>query len=270
MKKHSRILVALQRCSGGRDCSPVLRRSDGIGHGTVTGRDITVRYADLDAGTVDGATLLLKRIEAASGRVCASLDHGDLASRSRREACERKLTAAAVTRVNSPVLAECVPVRASRVAARHRAGPVASGSLPVARWVRVTPQRFPGADLGLKRQAGMRGTGGGHSQAGNLLQRLRQHRQHMTTVQRLGSGAIEGNLPDVPCRREKTARNHSRRLKRRRCRHRGWWSGGIARPHPRWRCPVRARRVSGRRRAGERGTDHTASMTAQKALRGCA
>jgi len=72
----------------------------------ITGRDVTVRYADLDAGTVDGATLLLKRIEAASGRVCAALDHGDLASRSRREACERKLTDAAVTRVNSPVLAD--------------------------------------------------------------------------------------------------------------------------------------------------------------------
>lgn len=73
--------------------------------GDITGRDITVRYADLDAGTVAGATLLLQRIEVASGRVCAPLDHGDLASRRLRAACELKLTAAAVTRVDSPVLA---------------------------------------------------------------------------------------------------------------------------------------------------------------------
>ena len=71
----------------------------------ITGRDITVRYADLDVATVDGATLLLKRIEGAANRVCSPLDHGDLASKGRREACEQKLTAAAVTRVNSPALA---------------------------------------------------------------------------------------------------------------------------------------------------------------------
>lgn len=70
----------------------------------VTGRDVTVRYADLDAGTVAGATQLLQRIEVAAGRVCAPLDHGDLSSRSRRESCEQKLTSAAVSRVNSPVL----------------------------------------------------------------------------------------------------------------------------------------------------------------------
>lgn len=71
----------------------------------ITGPDVTVRYADLDVDTVDGATLLLKRIESASGRVCSPLDHGDLASRGRREACEQKLIAAAVSRVNSPALA---------------------------------------------------------------------------------------------------------------------------------------------------------------------
>jgi UrcA family protein len=71
----------------------------------ITGRDVTVRYADLDAGTIDGATVLLRRIEGAAGRVCAPLDHGDLASGSKRESCEQKLTRAAVTRVNSPALA---------------------------------------------------------------------------------------------------------------------------------------------------------------------
>ena len=71
----------------------------------ITGRDITVRYADIDAGTIDGATVLLRRIEGAASRVCAPLDHGDLASATRRESCEQKLTAAAVSRVNSPALA---------------------------------------------------------------------------------------------------------------------------------------------------------------------
>lgn len=71
----------------------------------ITGRDITVRYADLDAGTIEGATLLLQRIQGAAGRVCAPLDHGDLASRSRRQVCQQKLTDAAVTGVDSPTLA---------------------------------------------------------------------------------------------------------------------------------------------------------------------
>jgi UrcA family protein len=71
----------------------------------ITGRDITVRYADLDVDTIDGATVLLRRIEGAAARVCAPLDHGDLASGTRRESCEQKLTAAAVVRVNSPALA---------------------------------------------------------------------------------------------------------------------------------------------------------------------
>ena len=68
----------------------------------------------------------------------------------------------------------------------------------MARWVRVTPQRSPGIDLGFKRQAGMRGTGGGQAQAGNLLQRLRQHREHVASVKRRGSTAVEDNQADVP------------------------------------------------------------------------
>lgn len=71
----------------------------------VSGRDITVRYADLDAGTIEGATVLLQRIRRAADRVCAPLDHGDLGSRNHRQACEGKLTSAAVTGVNSPALA---------------------------------------------------------------------------------------------------------------------------------------------------------------------
>ena len=71
----------------------------------ITGRDVAVQYADLDVETVDGATRLLQRIEAAAGRVCAPLDHGDLASRRSRDACEHKLTSNAVSQVDSPALA---------------------------------------------------------------------------------------------------------------------------------------------------------------------
>lgn len=74
--------------------------------GSVTGPDIAVRFADLDVNTVAGATQLLQRIESAADSVCARLDHGDLASRGNRERCEQKLTAAAVTKVNHPVLAQ--------------------------------------------------------------------------------------------------------------------------------------------------------------------
>jgi UrcA family protein len=84
--------------------------------GAVTGPDITVRYADLDVDTVPGATQLLQRIESAADRVCARLDHGDLASRGNRERCEQKLTAAAVARVNHPVLAQVYETA-------HRAAP---------------------------------------------------------------------------------------------------------------------------------------------------
>jgi UrcA family protein len=72
----------------------------------VTGPDVAVRYADLDVNSVSGATQLLQRIESAADNVCARLDHGDLSSRGNRERCEQKLTAAAVTKVNHPVLAQ--------------------------------------------------------------------------------------------------------------------------------------------------------------------
>lgn len=74
--------------------------------GAVTGPDVAVRYADLDVNSVSGATQLLQRIESAADSVCARLDHGDLSSRANRERCEQKLTAAAVTKVNHPVLAQ--------------------------------------------------------------------------------------------------------------------------------------------------------------------
>ena len=68
------------------------------------GPDIAVRYADLAIDTEQGASKLLKRIEGAAGRVCARLDHGTLVSRGNAEACSRKVTAAAVNRMNHPML----------------------------------------------------------------------------------------------------------------------------------------------------------------------
>ena len=73
--------------------------------GNLTGPDVVVRYSDLNLDSVDGATTLLKRINVAVGNVCAPLNHGDISSRANVEKCNTKLTDAAVTRVNHPVVA---------------------------------------------------------------------------------------------------------------------------------------------------------------------
>jgi UrcA family protein len=70
----------------------------------LTGPDVAVRYENLAIDTEQGASLLLKRIEAAAGRVCARLDHGSLASRKNAQACSQKLTADAVSKVSHPML----------------------------------------------------------------------------------------------------------------------------------------------------------------------
>jgi UrcA family protein len=72
--------------------------------GEVLGPDIAVRYGDLAIDTEQGAAKLLRRIGSAAQRVCASLDHGTLASRANAKACRQDLTAAAVRQVNHPVL----------------------------------------------------------------------------------------------------------------------------------------------------------------------
>lgn len=73
--------------------------------GNLTGPDVVVRYSDLNLDSVDGATTLLKRIRVAADNVCAPLDHGDIASRANVDKCNAKLTDAAVTKVNHPVVA---------------------------------------------------------------------------------------------------------------------------------------------------------------------
>jgi UrcA family protein len=72
--------------------------------GEVLGPDITVPYADLAIDTEPGASKLLRRIEWAAQRVCARLDHGTLASRANARACRQELAAAAVLKVNHPML----------------------------------------------------------------------------------------------------------------------------------------------------------------------
>jgi UrcA family protein len=73
--------------------------------GSATGPDVVVRYSDLNLDSVDGATTLLKRIKVAANNVCAPLNHGDIASRANVGRCNAKLTDAAVTKINHPVVA---------------------------------------------------------------------------------------------------------------------------------------------------------------------
>jgi UrcA family protein len=70
----------------------------------VTGRDVTIQYSELAINTTQGAEQLLNRIRAAAASVCAPLNHGDIASRARRDACQDKLVAAGVAKVNRPQL----------------------------------------------------------------------------------------------------------------------------------------------------------------------
>jgi UrcA family protein len=70
----------------------------------LVGPDITVRFGDLPIETEQGATKLLQRIERAAQRVCAPVDHGTLDSRANAKACRQGVTAAAVSKVNHPML----------------------------------------------------------------------------------------------------------------------------------------------------------------------
>jgi len=72
--------------------------------GDFTGPDITVAYADLDIGTEQGASRLLKRLERAASRVCAPLDNGAIGARANATDCRRQLTDAAVRKVDHPML----------------------------------------------------------------------------------------------------------------------------------------------------------------------
>jgi UrcA family protein len=72
--------------------------------GEAAGPDVTVQYGDLAIDTEPGARKLLRRIEWAARRVCAPLNHGNLASRANEMRCRSELTTAAVDKVNHPRL----------------------------------------------------------------------------------------------------------------------------------------------------------------------
>ena len=66
--------------------------------------DKTVKYADLNISSAQGATMLYKRIRSAAADVCARFDHGDLSSKASFQLCASKAIAQAVSDVNSPAL----------------------------------------------------------------------------------------------------------------------------------------------------------------------
>jgi UrcA family protein len=73
--------------------------------GSSVGPDVAVRYSDLDLTTVEGATVMLQRINAAAKRVCAPLYHGTLGSMVKRDTCRNQLIAETVAKMNRPALA---------------------------------------------------------------------------------------------------------------------------------------------------------------------
>ena len=67
-------------------------------------RSITVKYADLNLSTPEGAAALYGRIRGAARNVCAASGVRDLSVRSGEEACVHKAILDAVTSVNKPAL----------------------------------------------------------------------------------------------------------------------------------------------------------------------
>ena len=63
-----------------------------------------VKYADLDLSTSQGAAVLYNRIRIAAEGVCASLDGGDLNSKSHLKTCVQRAIESAVGTVNRPAL----------------------------------------------------------------------------------------------------------------------------------------------------------------------
>jgi UrcA family protein len=64
----------------------------------------TVRYADLNVASVEGATVLYSRIRHAAENVCAQFEGNRLEVNGRRKACIEKAISGAVIEVNAPAL----------------------------------------------------------------------------------------------------------------------------------------------------------------------
>jgi len=67
-------------------------------------RSLTVKYADLNVSSPEGAAALYGRIRAAARSVCATSDDRALWSRSSVDACVHKAIADAVMKVDKPAL----------------------------------------------------------------------------------------------------------------------------------------------------------------------
>jgi UrcA family protein len=64
----------------------------------------TVKYTDASVASAQGAATLYNRIRIASEEVCSPLEHGDLSSKMKANACMHKAIADAVGKVNQPAL----------------------------------------------------------------------------------------------------------------------------------------------------------------------
>jgi UrcA family protein len=64
----------------------------------------TVKYADLDISTAQGAAMLYNRIRFTAEGLCAPLNRGDLASKFRVQTCVQQAIEGAVAKVNRPAL----------------------------------------------------------------------------------------------------------------------------------------------------------------------
>jgi UrcA family protein len=65
---------------------------------------MTVKYADLNVGSKEGAAVLYARIRHAAKNVCFQFDGGGLDIYGQREACINKAILGAVAKVNAPAL----------------------------------------------------------------------------------------------------------------------------------------------------------------------
>ena len=64
----------------------------------------TVKYADLNVASTEGAAVLYARIQHAAENVCLQFDWGGLDAYVQRKACIHKAISGAVTQVNAPTL----------------------------------------------------------------------------------------------------------------------------------------------------------------------
>jgi len=64
----------------------------------------TVKYADLDIQSPDGAKAMVRRLKKAAGRVCMPMPKKDLADKSNHSSCVQGAMSGAVAALNSPAV----------------------------------------------------------------------------------------------------------------------------------------------------------------------